>query len=117
MEPNETDKVINTPQSEWYCYTLACSHEVYTKVRLSYEKPHRQTHKIRCPRCDDRKKRKPDQVPTAWQAVTDIKDVTNEHVSNVSSGFAFVLPNRIMRIDNVGGTGNPFPYTTSKREY
>lgn len=103
------EAIVATPKSNWYRYTLHCGHHVYTRVRISFRVSFQQ-HFVRCPQ----------EHPVGcleWQAMEGVEAVTDEHVSNVLSGTAFILPNRIMRTDGDGPSGNPFPYTTSDRDY
>ena len=113
MRTDELDLVVNTPKSNWYKFTLECGHEVYARVRLKYDKPGMQHHKVKCPKCTEKNTR-----PTAWQDLTDYEAVSDEHVSNVLSGTSFILLNWIVRIanDNSPG-GNPLPYTSRDKDY
>lgn len=104
------EQIASTPESNWYRYTLHCGHSVYTRVRLAFRVSFQQ-HFVRCPE-------KHPINETTWQAIEQVEAVSDEHVSNVLSGTAFVLPNRILRTDGDGGpSGTPFPYTSSDRDY
>lgn len=104
-------------ESTWYKYTLKCEHEVYSKVRIRVGREYGfREHYIRCPRTKHE--------PLEWQAIAKMEAVSDEHVSNVQSVHAFVLPNRILRVDGHNGdrvinSGNPFPYVpkSSDRQY
>lgn len=104
-------------ESTWYKYTLKCGHEVYSKVRIRVGNDYGfREHYIRCAQAKHE--------PLEWQAIAKMEAVSDEHVSNVSSVHAFVLPNRILRVDGHNGnrvinSGNPFPYVpkSSDRQY
>jgi hypothetical protein len=105
-------------ESTWYRYTLKCEHQVYSKIRIIVGTDYSfREHYIRCPHKHE---------PLNWQAIARMEAVSNVEVSNVFSGNAFILPNRILRVDGhnskyngVVTSGNPFPYVpkSSDREY
>lgn len=116
--------ISKVPQSTWYKYTLLCGHEVYSKVRIKVPQDYSfKEHYIRCPVGKHQ--------PLNWQAVDKMEAVSDESVSNVLSGTAFILPSRILRTDghstrlDADGnsvhqsvySGNPFPYASSERDY
>lgn len=120
MPKNEHIKqpqINQVPESKWYCYTLLCGHMVYSRVRIrvGFDYSYRE-HYIRCPVTKH--------TPLEWQAIAKMEAVSDEHVSNVSSGNAFIVPNRILRVDGhnpntnaVVPSGNPFPYSSKDRDY
>ena len=111
----ESNEPFTLTDSNWYKLTLECGHEVYTKVRLRYYHS-RNVHFVKCPQG-------PHDRPPEWKQVTQAEAVTDEQVSDVLSGNAFILPNRLLRTDGfdragkVLNSGNPFPYTTKDRDY
>lgn len=104
-------------ESTWYAYTLKCEHVVYSKVRIRVGRDYSfREHYIRCTLAKH--------TPLEWQAITKMEAVSDEHVSNVRSGLAFILPNRILRVDGHNRdraipSGNPFPYVpkSADRQY
>lgn len=113
IQQNDIDAV---DESTWYKYTLKCGHEVLSKVRIRVGRDYSfREHYIRCPHTHE---------PLSWQAITKMEAVSNEYVSNVQSVNAYVLPNRILRVDGHKGdrvinSGNPFPYVpkSADRQY
>lgn len=105
------EAVSQVPKSNWYKYTLYCGHEVYTRVRLTFRVSFNQ-HFIQCPQHHE------PALPTKWVPVEKMEAVNNEHVSHVHDGSYFILPKRILRTDGDNRpSGNPFPYTSSERDY
>lgn len=100
------EQINEVPQSNWYRYTLECGDSYYSRVRIVVPKDYsHQEHSIQCANAHEVLK---------WQFITGMEAVSDEHVSNVSSGTAFILPNRILRAGNF----NPFPYSIGKnRDY
>jgi hypothetical protein len=111
------EQIALVPESTWYKYTLHCRHEVYSKVRIRVPRLYHE-HFIRCPKCQ-----RIGETPLNWQPVELMEAVTDEHVSNVLDGSAFVVPKRILRTaghDSQGYTipdGNPFPYSVRDSDY
>ena len=105
----QTD-IAQVPQSDWYKFNLACGHYVYSKVRLSFARPSNE-HYTRCRKCKD--------AHTQWTAISSVEAVSNATVSDVLDGTLFIVPRGILRTDGnkSGAGGNPFPYTTAKRDY
>ena len=109
------EQIDQVPESTWYKYTLACTHWVLTRVRIKAPKSFHQ-HYIRCPQC-------PNSVPTNWTPVESMEAVSDEYVSDVRSGTAYILPGRILRTDgtdvrgHVIPSGNPLPYSSKDRDY
>lgn len=102
IDQTEIDKV---PLAPWYQYTLECGHNYLSKKRIvvPVDKSF-QEHYVRCTKCEDK--------PTAWTPITGMRARSNEFVSHVRSGDAFLLPNRIMRSHNF----NPFPYASGSKD-
>jgi hypothetical protein len=124
------EHISQVPDSKWYCYTLICGDKVYTRVRIRVPRDYSyMEHYIRCSVTPH--------SPSEWQAVVKMEAVSDEHVSNVHSGSAFVLPNRVLRVDGhyairfaeagsdlrehevirAHNSGNPFPYSSRDRDY
>jgi hypothetical protein len=109
------DEINLRPQSNWYEYTLECGHAVFCRARLRVPKSFNQ-HFIRCPKAFQHESGK---YPTEWLPVVDMVAVTDDDVRNVSDGFAFIVPRRILRTDGTdhngkpSSSGNPFPYITA----
>lgn len=115
------------PESNWYRYTLLCEHEIYSRVRIRVPRDYSyMEHYIRCSVIKH--------TPLEWIAITKMEARTDEQMRDVSSGNAFVLPNRILRVDGhyavrIGtgedsietirahNSGNPFPYSSRDRDY
>jgi hypothetical protein len=104
------------PHSNWYRYVLECGHVVYTRIRLKLPKSYME-HYIKCPRPVSNQHQHKSAL--LWQAVTKMEAVSDEHVSMVSNGNAFVLSERVLRTDGSRykdgqritiPSGNPFPY-------
>lgn len=113
IQQNDIDAV---DESTWYKYTLKCGHEVLSKIRIRVGRDYSfREHYIRCPHKHE---------PLSWQAITKMEAASDEYVRNVQSVNAYVLPNRILRVDGhhgdrVHNSGNPFPYVpkSSDRQY
>lgn len=99
------ETIDKVPQSNWYVYTLECMHRYYSRIRIVVPANYSfQEHMIRClDKSHD---------ILEWQFIIDMELATDEHVSNVLSGTAFILPNRILR----AGNANAFPYAKPERE-
>lgn len=104
-------------ESTWYKYTLKCEHWVLSKVRIRVGQNYSfREHYIRCPQAKHE--------PLEWIAIIRMEAVTDDFVRDVQSVNAYVLPNRILRVDGhtgdrVHNSGNPFPYVpkSSDRQY
>lgn len=103
-------------ESTWYKYTLKCGHWVLSKVRIRVGRDYSfREHYIRCPHKHE---------PLSWQAIASMEAISDDDVRDVQSVNAYVLPNRILRVDGhnndrVVNSGNPFPYVpkSTERQY
>lgn len=106
--------VKDTPKSEWYKVTLDCGHFVYTRIRLCYEKPGMQNHRVRCPACPVGNQ--PDTV-IRWNLVINYEAVPTAEAEKETNFKKFVTNASFMRLFTHGGGGNPLPYTSKNRDY
>jgi hypothetical protein len=106
-------EIEQVDESNWYKYTLECGHEFFTRVRIRIPKDYGfMENFIRCIKPHEKK------PPTQWIPITGMEAVSDDLVRNVSDGFAFIVPGRIMRTSAGNPSGDPFPYSNHReRDY
>ncbi len=93
---------------KWFILTLACGHQVYVRLNENENPPTGDKAYALCGYCKWDRKTKRIPPSTAWVNINEAEETSDESVSSVSDGNAFVMRKNLMLI--VPGGTNPYPY-------